>query len=168
MAESYAELHLHTAYSLREGASLPEELVSRAADLGLPALAITDHDGLYGVLPFYTAARAAGIKPLIGAEVRVSLGRVSDAEGRVSGLGSRVSDAATDESRNGSLSCAHPSLDPQASWEHDATSQIKGPRPETRDPRPAHVTLLARDRLGYANLCRLLSRAHLDNEKDSP
>lgn len=65
----YVELHLHTAYSFLDGASLPEEIIGRAADLGYQALAITDHDGLYGAMEFARAARAANITPLTGAEL---------------------------------------------------------------------------------------------------
>ena len=60
----YAELHLHTAYSFLDGASLPEELVVRASELGYRALAITDHDGLHGAMEFARAARAVGIAPI--------------------------------------------------------------------------------------------------------
>ncbi len=70
----YAELHLHTAYSFLDGASLPEELVGRAAELGYEALAITDHDGLHGAMEFARAARAAGIAPITGAEVTLGDG----------------------------------------------------------------------------------------------
>ena len=70
----YVELHLHTAFSFLDGASLPEELVGRAADLGYRALAITDHDGLHGAMEFARAARAAGIAPITGAELTLSDG----------------------------------------------------------------------------------------------
>jgi error-prone DNA polymerase len=70
----YVELHLHTAFSFLDGASLPEELVGRAADLGYQALAITDHDGLYGALEFARAARAANIAPITGAELTLTDG----------------------------------------------------------------------------------------------
>ena len=65
----YAELHLHTAYSLLDGAALPEEIVTRAAELGYHHLAVTDHDGLYGALEFANAADSAGIAPITGAEM---------------------------------------------------------------------------------------------------
>src|SRR5215216_3742310 len=65
----YVELHLHTAFSFLDGASLPEEIVGLAADLGYRALAITDHDGLHGAMEFARAARAAGITPITGAEL---------------------------------------------------------------------------------------------------
>ena len=70
----YAELHLHTAYSFLDGASLPEELVGRAAELGYEALAITDHDGLHGAMEFARAARAAGLAPITGAELTLADG----------------------------------------------------------------------------------------------
>ena len=65
----YAELHCHSYYSLLDGASSPEALVERAAALGYRSLALTDHNGLYGAVRFWTAARDAGIRPLFGAEV---------------------------------------------------------------------------------------------------
>ncbi|HEU5430124.1 MAG TPA: PHP domain-containing protein, partial [Thermomicrobiales bacterium] len=68
----YVELHLHTAFSLLDGASLPEELIGRAVDFGYPALAVTDHDGLYGAMEFAQAARAAGIAPIVGAELTLA------------------------------------------------------------------------------------------------
>ena len=70
----YCELHCHTHYSLLDGASAPEALLDRAAALGMPALAVTDHDGLYGVVPFWRAARARGIRPVIGAEITLVRG----------------------------------------------------------------------------------------------
>jgi error-prone DNA polymerase len=67
----YAELHAHTAFSLLDGAALPEPLVARAKELGLAALAITDHDELGGVVRFATAAREAELPAIIGAELTV-------------------------------------------------------------------------------------------------
>src|ERR671924_1111611 len=71
---SYAELHAHSAYSFLDGASLPEELAVRAAELGYSALALTDHDGVYGSLEFAYAAKAVGVKPITGAEVALADG----------------------------------------------------------------------------------------------
>lgn len=65
----YAELHCHTNFSFLDGASHPDELVEEAVRLGLTALAITDHDGFYGVVRFAEAARAAGLPTVFGAEV---------------------------------------------------------------------------------------------------
>ena len=67
----YVELHCHSAYSFLDGASHPEELVARAAELGYPSLALTDHDGVYGSLEFAHAAKHAGIRPITGAEVTI-------------------------------------------------------------------------------------------------
>jgi len=60
MPAAYAELHLHSCFSFLDGASMPEDLVAAAADLGYHALALTDHDGMYGAMEFARAARAAG------------------------------------------------------------------------------------------------------------
>lgn len=92
---SYTELHLHTAFSFLDGASLPEEIIAKATQYGYQALAVTDHDGLYGAMEFAQAARAAGIAPITGAEVTLDDG--------------------------------------------------------------SHLTLLAESRVGYGNLCRLLT-----------
>ncbi len=66
---NYVELHAHSAYSFLDGASLPEELALRAAELGYDAFALTDHDGVYGSLEFAHAAKHAGVRPITGAEV---------------------------------------------------------------------------------------------------
>jgi error-prone DNA polymerase len=65
----YVELHAHSAYSFLDGASLPEELAAQSAKLGYEALALTDHDGVYGSLEFAHAAKAFGVRPITGAEV---------------------------------------------------------------------------------------------------
>jgi error-prone DNA polymerase len=70
----YVELHCHSAYSFLDGASLPEELAVQAAEFGYPALALTDHDGVYGSLEFAHAAKAFGIRPLTGAEATLADG----------------------------------------------------------------------------------------------
>src|SRR5437899_9185021 len=69
---SYVELHAHSSYSFLDGASLPEELAVRAAELGYEALALTDHDGLYGSLEFAYAAKHFGVRPITGAEVTLA------------------------------------------------------------------------------------------------
>ena len=70
----YVELHAHSAYSFLDGASLPEELAARAAELGYDALALTDHDGVYGSLEFAHAAKHFGVRPITGAEVTLDGG----------------------------------------------------------------------------------------------
>src|SRR2546421_9086417 len=71
---SYVELHAHSAYSFLDGASQPEELAAQAAELGYPALALTDHDGVYGSLEFAHAAKHFGVRPITGAEVTLDGG----------------------------------------------------------------------------------------------
>jgi len=68
-AVPYAELHAHSAFSFLDGASTPEELVSEAARLGLRAIALTDHDGFYGVVRFAEVARELGMRTVFGAEL---------------------------------------------------------------------------------------------------
>src|SRR3954447_26037987 len=70
----YVELHAHSAYSFLDGASLPEELAARAAELGYDALALTDHDGVYGSLEFAHGARHFGLRSITGAEVTLAGG----------------------------------------------------------------------------------------------
>jgi len=72
-AVPYAELHCHSNFSFLDGASHPEELVERAHELGLEALALTDHDGMYGVVRFAEAARGLGVRTVFGAELSVGL-----------------------------------------------------------------------------------------------
>jgi error-prone DNA polymerase len=70
----YIELHTSSAFSFLDGASLPEALVDRAAALGYPALALLDRDGVYGAPRFHLAAKRAGIKAIVGAELTMSAG----------------------------------------------------------------------------------------------
>ncbi|CAN5866827.1 error-prone DNA polymerase [soil metagenome] len=69
---NYVELHLHTAFSFLDGASLPEEMIGRALELGYRSLAVTDHDGLYGAMEFAQVADDAGIFPITGAELTLT------------------------------------------------------------------------------------------------
>jgi error-prone DNA polymerase len=71
LAVPYAELHAHSAFSFLDGASHPEELAAEGARLGLTSLAITDHDGLYGVVRFSEAAKKVGLKTSFGAELHL-------------------------------------------------------------------------------------------------
>ncbi len=83
---AYAELHCHSNFSFLDGASHPGELVEEAARLGLEALALTDHDGMYGVVRFSEAASAVGLPTVFGAELSLGLTKpqngVADPEGR--------------------------------------------------------------------------------------
>ena len=78
---AYAELHCHTHFSFLDGASAPDELVERAVELGLSGLAVTDHNGLYGVVRFAAAAQEAGLRPIIGVEIELADAAVPDPAG---------------------------------------------------------------------------------------
>jgi DNA polymerase-3 subunit alpha len=69
---NFTHLHVHTEYSLLDGSSKIKELVLRAKELGMDSLAITDHGVMYGVIDFYRACQAEGIKPILGCEVYVA------------------------------------------------------------------------------------------------
>ena len=69
---TYVELHAASAFSFLQGASLPEALIERAAELGYPALALLDRDGVYGAPRFHKAALSAGLRPIIGAELTIA------------------------------------------------------------------------------------------------
>ena len=112
--QSFAHLHCHSHYSLLDGASSIDRLVSRTAELGMNSLAITDHGNLHGALEFYQAAKAAKINPIIGYEAYIA---------------------------------------PGSRFQKDAGSQ--------RDSS-YHLTLLARDRVGFANLLKLATKAYLE------
>ncbi|MEE1314333.1 MAG: DNA polymerase III subunit alpha, partial [Faecalimonas sp.] len=71
---SFAHLHVHTEYSLLDGSNKIKEYVSRVKELGMTSAAITDHGVMYGVIDFYRAAKAAGIRPILGCEVYVASG----------------------------------------------------------------------------------------------
>ena len=68
----FVHLHVHSEYSLLDGACRVEQLVKRAKDMGQTAVAVTDHGVMYGAVEFYKAAKKAGIKPILGCEVYVA------------------------------------------------------------------------------------------------
>jgi error-prone DNA polymerase len=146
---TYAELHCASAFSFLEGASQPEDLVDRAVELGLPAVALVDRNTLSGAPRFWKAAREAGIKPLVGAEVVLDDGpgfapppapaHAPETRGSHPGAGAGGGAGATSPALSGPLGLVPPP-----------------PPPGTLLPR---LTLLAADRRGYRNLCRLLTEA---------
>jgi DNA polymerase-3 subunit alpha len=69
MSASFVHLHQHTEFSLLDGMIRIKDLAQRAAQLGMPAVAMTDHGNLYGAIPFYQACKKAGIKPILGCEI---------------------------------------------------------------------------------------------------
>ncbi|HEY0372561.1 MAG TPA: DNA polymerase III subunit alpha [Thermoanaerobaculia bacterium] len=78
---SFVHLHLHTEYSLLDGASRPEDLAKRVGKLGMPACAITDHGNMFGAVEFYNAMKKEGVKPIIGCEMYVAYGSRFDKAG---------------------------------------------------------------------------------------
>ena len=77
---SFAHLHVHTEYSLLDGSNKIKECIARVKELGMDSVAITDHGVMYGVIDFYRAAKAAGIRPILGCEVYVAPGSRFDKE----------------------------------------------------------------------------------------
>jgi error-prone DNA polymerase len=135
----YAELHCHSNFSFLDGASHPEELATEAARLGLEALAITDHDGCYGVVRFAEAARAVGLPTVFGAEITLTAG-IGDDQRIVRSEAETLTQIDT-----GVLPDAH-----------------------APDPHGRHLLVLADGPTGYARLARALSLGHLAGEKGAP
>ncbi|HLJ73022.1 MAG TPA: PHP domain-containing protein, partial [Thermoanaerobaculia bacterium] len=92
---SFVHLHLHTEYSLLDGATRPDQLAKRVAQMGMPACAITDHGNMFGAVEFYNAMKSAGVKPIIGCEMYVAYGSRLDKAG--------VEDQAADAGSNNHL-----------------------------------------------------------------
>ena len=80
--KNFVHLHVHSDYSLLDGACRIDQLTERAGQLGMSALALTDHGNLFGAIDFYTAAKSRGIKPLIGCELYLSEGSRLEKQGR--------------------------------------------------------------------------------------
>ncbi|MCA1572581.1 MAG: DNA polymerase III subunit alpha, partial [Chloroflexi bacterium] len=78
----FVHLHVHSEFSLLDGLSRIGEMTKRVSEQGMPALALTDHGSMYGVIPFYAAAKKAGIKPIIGLEAYVAPRGMTDKEGK--------------------------------------------------------------------------------------
>ena len=72
LMSQFVHLHLHSGYSLLDGACDPDTLAKTAAKYGMPAVAVTDHGNLFGAVGFYDAANKAGVKPIIGCEMYIS------------------------------------------------------------------------------------------------
>src|SRR5258707_4409147 len=76
--DSFVHLHLHTEYSLLDGSIRMKEVMKKAAEFKMPAVAMTDHGNLFGAIEFYQEAQRAGVKPIIGCEVYVAPGSHKD------------------------------------------------------------------------------------------
>src|SRR4029079_2123083 len=78
MPSEFVHLHLHTEYSLLDGANRIPEVMQKAKDFGMPAVGMTDHGNLFGAIEFFQEAKKAGIKPIIGCEVYMAPGLHTD------------------------------------------------------------------------------------------
>ncbi|HVM24333.1 MAG TPA: PHP domain-containing protein [Candidatus Limnocylindrales bacterium] len=152
--ERYCELHAHSNFSFLDGASHPEELIARAAQLGIPALAITDHAGLYAAVRAWKAAqetetdaaREAGlrpVRPIIGLEIAIP----------------RTTEDVDRARRGRKLNDPLRGAKASRGWPGEFHA---GPNPGD------HLVLLARDVDGYTALSRLASHGHLAGEKGFP
>jgi DNA polymerase III subunit alpha len=94
---SFAHLHLHTQYSLLDGANRPGDLAARVAQLGMPACAITDHGNMFGAVDFYDAMKKVGVKPIIGCEMYTAIGS------RFDKASTAIEDASADAGANNHL-----------------------------------------------------------------
>ena len=149
----YAELHCHSNFSFLDGASFPEALVERAVALGYRALALTDHDGFYGVSRFWQAARQADLPAVYGVEVGMPTW------GSVDGPADPVATAEIwDEDR-----LRHRPVGPR----RGRTVGMHGSKP-TRRPATEHLVLLASSPDGYRALGRFLTRGQMRGVKDAP
>ncbi len=141
---SFVHLDVRSCFSLKEGAFTPERLAARAVELGMPAVAMTDRDGLYGAARFVRACEHEGVTPLLGASLTVRAGP---------GAGRAPSTASSRRRAQRSR----------------PSSEERGPTANEPDNEPdAHVILLATDDTGYANLCRLITDAHMLGERGDP
>ncbi|HVL52666.1 MAG TPA: PHP domain-containing protein, partial [Vitreimonas sp.] len=166
---SYAELHSHTSFSFLDGASAPDDLVSRAVALALTGLAVTDHQGLYGAVRFVSAAEAAGLHPVVGIEVELVDPLVPDPAGVVipPGRNRRRTFMATTKAtvREGLPDRPRASRPGLPGHRRPVREDLRGVGERARGP---HLVLLARDTSGYRSLCRLVSRANLAGTKGVP
>ncbi|MEA2675501.1 MAG: polymerase subunit alpha, partial [Chloroflexota bacterium] len=171
MQRTYAELHSHTNFSFLHGASPVEDMAERAAALGLSALAVTDHDGLYGVVRFATAARAVGLHPVIGIEIELLDAAVPDPGGVV--VPARRRPRARGPEPGTALAAVAEGLPARP---RPTRTRLPGHRSIVKEDlrgigsrqRGPHLVLLARNAAGYRSLCRLVSRANLDGTKRVP
>src|SRR3989449_1412269 len=157
MASRYIELHTAAAFSFLQGASLPEALVDRAADLGYSTLALLDRDGVYGAPRFHKAAQAAGIRPIVGAELTIAQDdlRRSVLDTR-EGYGPSVSGLGVDRDQRRSV------LDTRERDGASASGLGVGPQASKKSWPSAEATwllpVLCESQEGYRNLCRLITR----------
>jgi len=168
----YAELHAHTNFSFLDGASPPDELVERAAAIGLAGLAVTDRNGLYGAVRFMGAAEEIGLHGVVGAEIELLDAGVPDPAGvvvppRRPRRRGRTAVPPTSESivAEGRPSRPRPERARLPGHRDPVKEDLRGIGQRARGP---HLVLLARSALGWRSLSRLVSRANLAGTKGVP
>jgi error-prone DNA polymerase len=142
MTTPFAHLHVASGYSLRHGASTPMALVERAAELGQPAIALTDRDGLYGAIRFVQACQRTGVAPMLGVDLAVR--SVVQAPVRSPVRGGAVVDP------------RHPRVTVLALGSGSGSGS------------DSDAGLVAAPARGWARLCRLVSATHLGGERGTP
>ena len=176
----YAELHCHSNFSFLDGASPPDDLAERAVELGLAGLAVTDHNGLYGVVRFAAAAEAAGIHSVLGTEIGLLDAAAPDPGHVVVAARRARRRGAGDRAAAAVGSSAGPSVEVPSEGLPARPRPARARPPGHRDPvredlrgiggrmLGPHLVLLARSPVGYRSLCRLISAANLAGTKGVP
>ena len=171
----YVELRAASAFSFLEGASAPEDLVDAAAACGLSAMALIDTNGVYGAPRFYGAAKKAGLRAIVGAEVVIGnadCGMRNAEPNSEPGAGA----ATSDDVDYGPFSVPHSAFRiprssdvPRSAFRIPHSLRPVPDPPPSRIPRFApHLTLLVESRDGYRNLCKLLTAGALGRAKGDP
>jgi len=158
----FTHLNTHSYYSLLRGTASPEALCQAAKSAGFEALALTDTNGLYGLVLFLEAAKVAGIRPIVGAEIRSAL--LCPAL-----RGPALKDGSTDFSSllKGAPGARFTGLGKSSALPFRAGRNGAGPNAaRPNGPGTERATLLVKSRADYANLCRIISDRHLNEDFD--
>ena len=139
----FVHLDVRSFFSLKDGTFSPEDLARRTAELSMPAVALTDRDGLYGAARFVSACERSGVQPILGASLTVR----DHGGGRGARLRSNVLGAVT---AGGSVTV------------------VGAPARDSAGDPATFVVVLAQDERGYANLCRLITDAHMIGRRGDP
>ena len=131
----FVHLHCHSHYSFLRAVPSPAEIIAAAAEHAMPAVALTDTGGLYAAVPFYLAAREAGVKPIVGAVLDIETGNSCGEIPRPSRAGAR-----------------------------DDTQKIDGKEQRAAAGGNETLVLLAADHTGYSNLCHLVTERQLQDQ----
>jgi error-prone DNA polymerase len=153
VSDPFVHLHVASGYSLRYGANHPADLVTRAAEHGMTALALTDRDGLYGAVKFALACRSAGVRPIFGLDLAVA-----------PALDTALPPALAPILGRGAGSRPPRMRAPSG----PAARRVPARGGASVDPRLPRVTFLARDGAGWRSLCRLTSATHLRGTRGEP